>query len=241
MASFNPFFFIATALLISPAYSLTCTSQTFTQGNPRFTNCTDLPVLKAYLHWTYDPTAMPKPTLSVAFIAPPAKSDGWIAWALNPTGMGMVGSQALVAFKDSNGSMVVKTYNISSYNSIVESKIFYDVLEKKAEFSSGAMRIFAKLALPSDATELNQVWQVGSAVRNGMPENHDLGSDNLNAKGRLSLGGEATASTPSQAPALSPTAGSGNGRQNGNANGSSRIEVYGALVLLLVIPLIHWF
>lgn len=242
MAFSMSFFFIVTALLISPAYSLTCTSQNVTQKNTRFTNCSDLPVLKAYLHWTYDPAAMPKPTLSVAFIAPPAKPEGWVAWALNPTGKGMAGSQALVAFKDSNGSMVVKTYNISSYSSIVESKLFYDVLDKKAEFSGGAMRIFAKLALPSDATELNQVWQVGSAVKGGMPEKHDFGPDNLNSKDTLSLVSEATASSPALAPSPSPTAGSGsgNGRQNGNDNGSSRIGVYGALVLLLAIPLIHF-
>ncbi|KAL2470729.1 Cytochrome b561 and DOMON domain-containing protein [Abeliophyllum distichum] len=240
MASFIPLYFIATALLILPACSLTCTSQTFTQKNT-FTNCTDLPVLKAYLHWTYDPTAKPKPTLSVAFIAPPAKPDGWVAWALNPTGTGMAGAQSLVAFKQSNGSVIVKTYNISSYNSIVESKLFYDVLDKKAEFSGGVIRIFAKLALPSDTTELNQVWQVGAKVNNGMPEKHDFSPDNLNSKGPLSLVSKASADTPTLAPAPEPTSGNGNGNggRNGNENGgSSRIGVCGALVLLLAIPLL---
>ncbi|CAI9776594.1 unnamed protein product [Fraxinus pennsylvanica] len=233
MASFIPFFFITMALLISPAYSLTCTSQTFTQKNTRFTNCTDLPVLKAYLHWTYDSTAKPKPTLSVAFIAPPAKPDGWVAWALNPTGTGMAGAQSLLAFKESNGSVVLKTYNISSYSSIVQSKLFYDVLDKKAEFSGGSMRIFAKLALPNDATELNQVWQVGAAVKNGMPEKHDFGPDNLNSKGTLSLVSEAATATPTLAPAPAPTSGSGIGGQNGNeSGGSSRIGVHVAFVLL---------
>lgn len=48
----------------------------------------------------------------------------------------MVGSQALIAFKDANGSMVVKTYNIKSYSEIVEGKIFIrDVRLFRAGFS----------------------------------------------------------------------------------------------------------
>ncbi|KAL0460437.1 UNVERIFIED_CONTAM: cytochrome and DOMON domain-containing protein [Sesamum latifolium] len=86
----------AVALLISPATSQTCKSQTFAQRNTKFANCTDLPSLKAQLHWTYDPSARPNPTISVAFIAPPARPEGWVAWALNPTGSGMLGAQALI-------------------------------------------------------------------------------------------------------------------------------------------------
>ncbi|KAF5953515.1 hypothetical protein HYC85_006371 [Camellia sinensis] len=131
-------------LLISPSHSLKCTSQTFTDKK-LYTNCTDLPYLSAYLHWTYDST---KSSLSIAFIAPPAKSNGWIAWAINPTGTGMAGAQSLIAFKQSNGSMTVNTYNISSYSSIVKSKIAFDVPEKSAEYSGGVMKIFATLRLP---------------------------------------------------------------------------------------------
>ncbi|KAL3531056.1 hypothetical protein ACH5RR_010378 [Cinchona calisaya] len=190
-------------LLISPASSLQCTSQTFT-GSTQYTNCTDLPVLNSYLHWTYDPT---NSTLSIAFIAPPAKSDGWIAWAINPTGTGMAGSQALLAYKASNGSMVVKTFNISSYSSIVESKLSFDVVDKKAESSNGLIRILATLALPESMTTVNQVWQVGSSLKDGFPVKHEFNPDNLNAKAQLELVNAQGQNSPAPAPGSAPSPG----------------------------------
>ncbi|KAK1608862.1 hypothetical protein QYE76_032535 [Lolium multiflorum] len=63
-------------------------------------------------HWTYDEA---KSSLSVAFVAAPAGPNGWVAWALNPTGEGMAGAQALVALKGSSSAPAVKTYNITGY------------------------------------------------------------------------------------------------------------------------------
>ncbi|KAL3517871.1 hypothetical protein ACH5RR_020460 [Cinchona calisaya] len=197
-------------LLISPACSLKCTSQNFT-GNTHYTNCTDLPSLNAYLHYTYDPI---NSTLSIAFIVSPAKSEGWIAWAINPTSTGMAGAQTLLAYKASNGSIVVKTYNISSYSSIVESKLSFDVLDKKAEFSNGVMRIFARLALPETMTTVNQVWQVGSSVKDGVPAKHEFKPENLNAKGTLELVQEDGKTAPAASPSGAEN-GTGNGGQNG--------------------------
>ncbi|GFQ00130.1 auxin-induced in root cultures protein 12 [Phtheirospermum japonicum] len=223
----------AVALLISPASSQTCRSQSF---NQTYANCRDLPTLRAYLHWTYNPSARPNPTLDIAFIAPPATRDGWIAWALNPTRSGMLGSQSLIAFRDgTNGSMVVRTYNITSYASIAESPIAYEVLSRRAESSDGVMRIFATLALPAGhAAELNQVWQVGAAVRNGVPARHDFSPANLNSTGTLRLGSMA------EGPAPAPTSGNGGGgTQGGNDRGGSwrvsaagGLGLYGGLVLL---------
>ncbi|XP_052184148.1 cytochrome b561 and DOMON domain-containing protein At3g25290-like [Diospyros lotus] len=170
--------------VMSPAQSLTCLSQKFT-NNKLYDHCSDLSQLSSYLHWTYDSS---KSSLSVAFVAPPAKSDGWIAWALNPTGTGMAGSQALVAFKDSKGSMNVKTFDISSYSSIVPSNLSYDVTEKSAEYSDGMMMIFATLTLPEKGkTTVNQVWQVGPSVAGGFPAKHEFQPANLNSKGTLDL------------------------------------------------------
>ncbi|KAL2239248.1 auxin-induced in root cultures protein 12-like [Sesamum indicum] len=235
MAASSFLLIAAVALLVCPALSLTCTSQTFSQ-NIKFANCTDLPTLKAFLHWTYDPTAKPKPTLSIAFIAPPAKSDGWIAWALNPTASGMLGAQSLIAFKDTNGSVVVKTYNVSVYGPISESKISYEVLNKRAESSQGVMRIFATLALPSGSAEVNQVWQVGASVKDGVPAKHEFSAENLGAKSKLQLVGEAAekGGSPAAAPTLVPEAGGPSGNQSGE---SSRVwgiglGLYGALVVL---------
>ncbi|KAG2672641.1 hypothetical protein I3760_13G051700 [Carya illinoinensis] len=179
-------------LVISPVHSLTCSSQTFT-NNGLYKKCMDLPTLSSYLHWTYDQS---NSSLSIAFIAPPSKSGGWIAWAINPTDTGMKGSQALLAFKSDNGSMTVKTYNISNIGPVTESKISFDVWDASAESSSGVMRLFAKLKVPSNPQTINQVWQVGPSVTGGVPDAHSMQTANLNAKSSLSLVGEQTA-TPS--------------------------------------------
>lgn len=88
-------FFLSLFLQIQPSHSATCTSQKFTK-NRIFQHCDDLPQLKSYLHWTYDSK---NSLLSLAFIAPPSKPNGWIAWGINPNGTGMIGTQALIAFK----------------------------------------------------------------------------------------------------------------------------------------------
>lgn len=172
------------AFIISPSDSATCSSQTFT-NNKQYTHCNDLPSLQSYLHWAYDQASS---TLSVAFVATPAKSDGWISWAINPTAPGMVGSQALIAFKDSTGAMTVKTYNITGYAPLKESKVWFDVKESKAEASGGVMRLFATVVLPeSGKTTVNHVWQVGSSVTRDVPDKHAFEAANLNAKGTLDL------------------------------------------------------
>ncbi|XP_060180340.1 cytochrome b561 and DOMON domain-containing protein At3g25290-like [Lycium barbarum] len=180
-------FLVIISLIIIPSSlsQQTCSSQKFT-NNKIYTRCSDLPTLKSFLHWTYD---VSNSTLSVAFIAPPNKPDGWISWAINPNGVGMVGSQSLVAFKNPSGKMVVKTYDITSYSDIKESnKLWFDVKEVEAEFSGGFMRLFATVVLPEKGkTRLNHVWQVGPAISNGFPAKHDFQPGNLNSKGTLDL------------------------------------------------------
>ncbi|KAL6499995.1 hypothetical protein OROGR_027905 [Orobanche gracilis] len=167
-----------------PSNCATCTSQTFA-NNKHYDFCNDLPALNSYLHWSYDPT---QSTLTIAFIAPPASPGGWISWAINPTGQGMVGSQALVAFRDARGEMTVKTYNVSSYGPLRESRVWFDVRDSSAEFSGGVMRIFATLVLPGKgAAAANHVWQVGASVTRGSPDKHDFQPGNLNSKGRMDL------------------------------------------------------
>ncbi|TMX05496.1 hypothetical protein EJD97_017336 [Solanum chilense] len=185
----SPAVFVAVILVIaslfSPSLSQICSSQQFT-NNKVYARCSDLPVLKSFLHWTYDAA---NSTLSVAFVAPPDKPDGWIAWAINPNAAGMVGAQTLFAFKNSKGEMVVKTYDISSYSSIMESsKLWFDVKETAAEFSGGMMRLFATLVLPEKGkTTLNHVWQVGPSVTDDFPAKHGFQPANLNSKGTFDL------------------------------------------------------
>lgn len=196
------------ALLTSPVHSINCSSQKFT-NKKLYTKCTDLPTLSSSLHWTHDSKTS---SLSIAFVAPPAKPDGWIAWAINPKQTGMAGSQALIAFKDSNGSLSVNTYNISSYSSIVPGKISFEVSESSAEFSGGSMKIFATVKLPKTMTEVNHVWQVGGTVTEGMPAEHEFQPANLKSMGKLKLPTEKAQSngtsvgSPSIAPSPSPSA-----------------------------------
>ncbi|XP_038899819.1 cytochrome b561 and DOMON domain-containing protein At3g25290-like [Benincasa hispida] len=178
------FFFLLFFLYFSPANSQTCSSRKFSNNN-LYSHCSDLPSLSAFIHWTYDPS---NSSLSVAFIAKPPKSTGWIAWAVNPTSTGMVGSQALVAYLDA-GVPVVKTYDVASYSSIKPSKLSFEIWDTAAESSGGEMMIFAKLKLPMAATTVNQVWQVGPSVDGTNLAVHEFQPANLNAKGTLGLSG----------------------------------------------------
>lgn len=100
----------------------------------------------------------------------------------------MIGSQALIGFKKPDGSVIVKTYNISSYGPLVESKLSFEVKEKSGEFSDGVFKIFATVVLPViNGTAVNQVWQVGPSVTGGVPDKHDFQPANLNSKGSLDL------------------------------------------------------
>ncbi|KAF7113119.1 hypothetical protein RHSIM_RhsimUnG0159100 [Rhododendron simsii] len=83
--------------------------------------------------------------------------------------------------------IIVNTYNMSSYSSVVKSKIAYDVSDASAEHSAGMMRIFATLALPANTKSVNQVWQVGRSVTEGGPNHHEFETANLNSMGTLVL------------------------------------------------------
>ncbi|KAB2003793.1 hypothetical protein E1A91_D11G158300v1 [Gossypium mustelinum] len=99
----------------------------------------------------------------------------------------MVGSQAIVAFKN-KCSLVVKTYNLSSYNSIVEGKLSFDVWELEAETNDDEkMIIYGSLKVPSSAEKVNQVRQVGPGVTNDHPRKHGFAKDNLSSFGELKL------------------------------------------------------
>ncbi|KAL6000365.1 hypothetical protein ACLOJK_024060 [Asimina triloba] len=204
-------------LLSVQSRAATCPSQTFS-SNRAYALCVDLPHLSSSFHWTYNATSS---TLRLAFVAAPASSKGWIAWAINPTSTGMVGSQALVATHQSNGSIAVQTFNVSSYGPVSPSPIAYDVTEKEAEASSGGelMMIFATMKLGAGMTTLNQVWQVGHSVTDGLPDKHDFGTENLNAKGTLDLlKGEST------------TAGGGSRLRKRNIHGVLNAVSWGILI-----------
>ena len=173
---------VVLGLVVSPGESLTCTSQKF--ADKVYANCTDLPYLGAYLYWNYNASSA---TLSIAFLANPPQADGWVSWAINPSSTGMVGSQALLAYRPNSSIPIVKTYNISSYNfSSSGTKLLYDVSDLSSWFSDSTIMIFATWRLPEKTEKVNHVWQVGP-VSQGVPGPHLLKRDNHLSSGVLEL------------------------------------------------------
>lgn len=138
----------------------------------------------------------------------------------------MAGTQALIAYKESDGKMTVKTYNLVSYSQILQSKLSFDVSDMAAEYSDGVMRIFAKFELPENTTKINQVWQVGASVNDEVPVKHAFDPANLNAKGELKVdesAGKNSTGAPSPSPSAKSEDDSHDKDKDEKKNGSSRI------------------
>ncbi|KAI6694410.1 hypothetical protein NL676_022120 [Syzygium grande] len=207
--------------LISPSLALTCNPRSSFPNKRTYSSCAALPHLNATLHFTFDPA---NSSLSLAYSAAPPSSSGggWVAWAINPTSTGMVGAQAMMALKGSSGSVFAKTFNISSYHSIVESKLSFDVWDLSAdEAAGGTMRLFASVKVPAGSRSLNQVWQVGGAVDGTRPRIHDMADANKDAKATLAL--EAAESITGRSPAVSPAAAPASAPAPAPTSGVSRI------------------
>lgn len=112
----------------------------------------------------------------------------------------MVGAQAVVGIRQSGGSLVAKTFNISAYGPVTPSPIAFETWGLEAEEDSGGvMTVFAKLKLPSGVTRMNQAWQVGPSSTDGLPSKHDFGVENLKAKSTLNVvSGQTTGGTDSR-------------------------------------------
>ncbi|MBA0674965.1 hypothetical protein Goari_016533 [Gossypium aridum] len=217
-------FFSLWLTLISPSHSIDCSSLKLPGGIRHYSNCTELPTLNSTLHFTYKAT---NSSLFIAFSAAPSNADGWIAWAVNPTATGMAGSQALLAFKN-KGSMVVKTYNISSYRSIVEGKLSFDVWDLEAEATNdGKMVIYGSLKVGGSVEKLNQVWQVGPGVSDGHPMKHEFGKANLGSWGELKLVEKVSSGSSSPAPSPVP--------HNDSGDGSRAREIYAGFWILALV------
>eukprot|EP00262_Sarcandra_glabra_P016116 TRINITY_DN5133_c0_g1_i1.p1 TRINITY_DN5133_c0_g1~~TRINITY_DN5133_c0_g1_i1.p1 ORF type:complete len:393 (-),score=25.82 TRINITY_DN5133_c0_g1_i1:182-1360(-) len=167
----------------------TCTSVTF-PSNRLFTSCNNLPLLSASIHWNYNPTAG---TVDIAYRALQS-SDGWISWAVNPTGTGMVGCQALVAVL-SNGNLTARTTQITSYGpSMTQQTLTFGVSNLTATSENGALTIFATVTLPNNRTSVNHVWQAGP-VSNGAIGQHALTGANVQSMGTLDFSSGQTTSS----------------------------------------------
>ncbi|XP_062199824.1 auxin-induced in root cultures protein 12-like [Phragmites australis] len=224
------------------ASKASCEGEKFPAGRS-YAHCAALPYLGAALHWTYDAKAA---SLSVAFVAKPAGADGagWVSWAINPTGDGMKGAQALVAFKGASSSAyVVNTYNVTGYRPLgsASTPIAFKATDLAADESGGEVRLYGKLQLRPGMQVVNHIWQVGSAVTSGAPAKHAFANENLEAKGKLVLAGGSLA--PAPAPSPERAAGgqsaksSGNGAPSGGKQSTAAAGTYVSAPVLMLLAL----
>ncbi|KAK9726654.1 hypothetical protein RND81_05G228500 [Saponaria officinalis] len=172
------------SLLLPTVLSATCTTPKLSSTTP-YTTCTPLSSLSAALHYTYHPS---NHTLSVAFTATPPSSAGWVAWGINPSGTGMLGGQAFVAYKSPSSSAVtVSTFNLSSYAAISAAPLSFPVYSHSGEFNAadGSFTIYA--AVKSDGGKVNHIWQVGPGVTKGVPDKHAINAANLQSKATIDV------------------------------------------------------
>ncbi|KAG6641875.1 hypothetical protein CIPAW_09G103900 [Carya illinoinensis] len=141
----------------------TCSKYNF-PSNQVFSFCNDLSYLNSFLHWNYNQSSG---SLQIAFRKTGVTPSSWTAWVINPTGSGMQGAQALVAYQFSNGSMRFYQSQITSYaKTMAESNLTYaHVSELTATYSYSEIVIYAALALPNGLTTINHVHGVLNVSR----------------------------------------------------------------------------
>uniref|UniRef100_A0A0D9X6S8 DOMON domain-containing protein n=1 Tax=Leersia perrieri TaxID=77586 RepID=A0A0D9X6S8_9ORYZ len=169
------------------AQSSSCASYTFS-SNQQYGSCAALPRLGATLHYNY--TAATN-TVAVAFRAPQT-GKGWVAWGINPTGSGMVGTQAVVAFHGSKGSLVAYPTVLDSYAPSMATAAAKDlalpITDVSAEENAKAKEVvvYATVALPAGkGSKFNHVWQQGGSVSGDVPAAHPTSGDNVLSVGTI--------------------------------------------------------
>lgn len=169
--------------LLSTAQS-SCGSYTFA-SNKVFSLCSDLPYLNSFLHWTYDPSSG---TVQIAYRQTQVDPSKWVSWAINPTSLLMSGSQALVAFQLSNGTMKAYKSPVADYQTeLKEGDLSFPVSDLTATFSNGEMTIFATLQLQNTTTTFNQVWQSGPVASDDKLGRHETSGPNVQSMGLFNL------------------------------------------------------
>ncbi|KAI9079192.1 hypothetical protein K1719_038797 [Acacia pycnantha] len=159
-----------------------CDSYQF-PNTTKFSACNDLPVLDSSLHWTYHSSSN---SIDVAFKKNKASYKSWIAWAINPTSTGMVGSQAFVAFQKSDGTMASYTSPITSYGTTLEEGgLSFEVLGVSASFEDGTMILYASFQLPGNSKLVNHVWQEGPVSDDDSLRSHAFSGANLKSVGHI--------------------------------------------------------
>lgn len=177
--------------LYASSHGQSCASYNFA-SNQIFRSCNDLPHLNSFLHWNYDQSTK---TVKIAYRHSGVSSSSWVAWAINPTGQGMVGSQALVAFQRSDGTMRAYTAPVSVYRTqLQQGDLSFPVSDLTATYARNEIIIFATLRLDNLSSTVNQVWQEGP-VSGDAPAMHPTSGPNVQSMGTLNLLSGETQST----------------------------------------------
>nr|GMC77052.1 cytochrome B561 and DOMON domain-containing protein At5g47530-like [Ipomoea batatas] len=169
--------------LVASSYAQSCSNFAFS-GNRVFATCNNLPVLNSVLHWTYHQA---NHTADIAYRHAGVTASNWVAWGLNVGGSGMRGTQCLVAFQNSSGSIHAYTSPLptSSYaTQLAEGSLSFGVSKISAELTGGEIIIFATLALPAGRTNFNQAWQDGS-LSGTTPQAHAQTGNNMRSTGTV--------------------------------------------------------
>ncbi|KAJ8748591.1 hypothetical protein K2173_007581 [Erythroxylum novogranatense] len=201
-----------------PSLAQDCASYSFSK-NQVYTTCASLPVLSSFLHWTLHPS---NNTVDVAFRRSGSAASNWIAWGLNPSGQRMAGTQALIAYRFSNGSVRAYTSSITASPTMLQSNLSFEVPSLTAEYTNGDMIIHATLQLNSNLLSTNQVWQEGP-VTSDNPGQHAMASANMQAVGSINFQSGAT------------TAGSNSRAKKRNVHGVLNAVSWGILMPLGII------
>ncbi|KAK4846637.1 hypothetical protein QYF36_020135 [Acer negundo] len=186
---------VLVALFLTSYAQQNCKSFTFT-SNRLYTTCRDLPVLSSSIHWTYHSS---NNTVDLAFRKTGTSSSKWVAWALNPSGPQMAGSQCLVAYQRSSGAIRAYTSPIGTGTpQLQQGNLSFPVSSISAELTGGdEMTIYATLQLTSELLSTNQIWQEGPLSAD-TPGQHPMATENTASTGTINFrSGETTASTGS--------------------------------------------
>ncbi|KAF3452664.1 hypothetical protein FNV43_RR03097 [Rhamnella rubrinervis] len=176
--------FVSCASCMALPQPLPCTDHKFPDGK-FFVACKDLTLLNSFLHWNYYPSSG---TVDIAFrqIGESNSNPRWVAWAINPTSTGMVGSQALVAFQNSDGALSAYSSPITSYDtSLQKGNLSFPGYDISALSDGNEIVIFATIKLPNNSTVVNHLWQQGPLLPGNVLGIHKLSGDNVESFGSL--------------------------------------------------------
>lgn len=137
----------------------------------------------------------------------------------------MVGSQTVVAFQKSDGTMDAYATPVDSLSPTMQpGDLSFPVSNIAAEYTNGEMIIFATVTLPENKTTITQVWQEGP-LNGDSPGIHPTSGPNVQSFGSLDfLSGQAT------------TTGGGNSKvQRKNVHGVLSAVSWGTLMPLGII------